>query len=90
MGEELFTESPSDTASEPQIPKIIYAIVENKRGVLHRVSSMFRAKGFNISSISIGSTLDPELARMTIVPKGDQASLALRGRNADTRRFDLA
>ncbi len=56
---------------------IVYAIVENKRGVLHRVSTMFRAKGFNIMSIAIGGTIDPDLARMTIVPSGDEASLNL-------------
>jgi acetolactate synthase I/III small subunit len=56
---------------------IVYAIVENQRGVLHRVSSMFRAKGFNITSIAIGRTSHPELARMTIVPSGDDASLGL-------------
>jgi acetolactate synthase-1/3 small subunit len=57
--------------------QIVYAIVENQRGVLHRISGMFRAKGFNITSISIGETEDPELARMTIVPKGDETALQL-------------
>ena len=38
---------------------------------------MFRAKGFNITSISIGGTLSPDLARMTIIPKGDEQSLKL-------------
>ncbi len=57
--------------------QFVYAIVENKRGVLHRISSMFRAKGFNITSISIGTTFSPDLARMTIVPSGDQAVLEL-------------
>jgi len=56
---------------------IVYAIVENQKGVLHRVSSMFRAKGFNITSIAIGRTYHSELARMTIVPSGDDTSLAL-------------
>jgi acetolactate synthase-1/3 small subunit len=60
-----------------QSKRIVYAIVENKRGVLHRISSMFRAKGFNITSISIGTTFSPDLARMTIVPSGDQTALEL-------------
>ena len=38
---------------------------------------MFRAKGFNITSISIGETESPDLARMTIVPKGDEQALQL-------------
>ncbi|MDG7000204.1 MAG: acetolactate synthase small subunit [Nitrososphaerota archaeon] len=60
-----------------QTHEIVYAIVENQRGVLHRISGMFRAKGFNITSISIGETSSPDLARMTIIPKGDEASLQL-------------
>ncbi len=55
--------------------QMVYAIVENQRGVLHRISGMFRAKGFNITSISIGRTASPDLARMTIVPSGDEAAL---------------
>ena len=57
--------------------QMVYAIVENQRGVLHRISGMFRAKGFNITSISIGRTASPDLARMTIVPSGDEAALVL-------------
>jgi acetolactate synthase-1/3 small subunit len=57
--------------------QIVYAIVENQRGVLHRISGMFRAKGFNITSISIGETSSPDLARMTIIPKGDDQALQL-------------
>lgn len=60
-----------------QAHEIVYAIVENQRGVLHRISGMFRAKGFNITSISIGEADTPDLARMTIIPKGDEASLQL-------------
>ena len=76
---------PSHTSGEEVIhlpehkeaTQIVYAIVENQRGVLHRISGMFRAKGFNITSISIGETSSPDLARMTIVPKGDEEALRL-------------
>jgi acetolactate synthase I/III small subunit len=76
---------PSHTSGEEVIvserhrraTQIVYAIVENQRGVLHRISGMFRAKGFNITSISIGETSSPDLARMTIVPKGDDRALQL-------------
>ena len=64
-------------ARQKQSHEIVYAIVENQRGVLHRVSTMFRSKGFNIMSIAIGRTTSPDLARMTIVPSGDEVSLAL-------------
>jgi acetolactate synthase-1/3 small subunit len=64
-------------AKHREADKIVYAIVENQRGVLHRISGMFRAKGFNITSISIGGTASPDLARMTIVPSGDETALEL-------------
>ena len=64
-------------ARHKEADKIVYAIVENQRGVLHRISGMFRAKGFNITSISIGGTSSPDLARMTIVPSGDEVALEL-------------
>jgi acetolactate synthase I/III small subunit len=66
-----------ESEDRKQTHRIVYAIVENQRGVLHRISGMFRAKGFNITSISIGGTSSPDLARMTIVPKGDEDSLQL-------------
>jgi acetolactate synthase I/III small subunit len=65
------------TVERRQATQIVYAIVENQRGVLHRISGMFRAKGFNITSISIGETSSPDLARMTIIPKGDDQALQL-------------
>ncbi len=49
----------------------ISVLVENKFGVLARVASMFSAKGYNIDSLSVGTTLDPEISRMTIVVTGD-------------------
>ena len=79
------TDIPAHTSGEEVIAneerreanQIVYAIVENQRGVLHKISGMFRAKGFNITSISIGGTLSPDLARMTIAPKGNEESLRL-------------
>jgi len=51
---------------------IIAAIVEHKPGVLYSVSNMFRRRGFNIESISVGVAEQKELARMTITIKGDE------------------
>ena len=45
----------------------ISVLVENKFGVLARVASLFSAKGYNIDSLSVGETIDPEISRMTIV-----------------------
>ena len=50
---------------------IISVLVENKFGTLNRVANMFSARGFNLASISIGETEDPEFSRMTIVTHGD-------------------
>jgi len=41
-------------------------LVENKAGVLFQVSNMFRRRGFNIESISVGAVEDPQIARMTV------------------------
>lgn len=51
---------------------IIAAIVEHKPGVLYRVSNLFRRRGFNIESISVGPTEQKDLARMTITTSGDE------------------
>ncbi len=50
---------------------LISALVENRPGVLARISGMFAARGFNIASLAVGSTTDPEVSRMTIVCRGD-------------------
>jgi len=45
----------------------IQALVENKFGVLARISSLFSARGYNISSLAVGETEDPSASCMTIV-----------------------
>ena len=54
---------------------IISALVVNKPGVLAHVSSLFSARGFNIDSLAVGETEQPDLSRMTIVVAGDEAIL---------------
>ena len=54
---------------------IINALVENKPGVLAHVAGMFAARGFNIDSLVVGRTEDPQLSRMTIVVIGDDRVL---------------
>jgi acetolactate synthase-1/3 small subunit len=46
---------------------VLVALVENKPGVLTRVASLFRRRGFNIESLTVGHTDSPEISRMTIV-----------------------
>ena len=45
----------------------ISVLVENKFGVLARISGLFSARGFNITSLAVGETEDPSISRMTIV-----------------------
>jgi len=51
----------------------ISVLVENKFGVLARVSGLFSGRGYNIESLSVNSTHDPEVSKMTIVTSGDEA-----------------
>jgi acetolactate synthase-1/3 small subunit len=49
--------------------------VENKFGVLARIAGMFSGRGFNIDSLTVGPTLDPDISMMTIVVRGDDRTL---------------
>ena len=49
----------------------IAALVENKAGVLARISGLFARRGFNINSLAVGETNDPAVSRVTIVVDGD-------------------
>jgi len=49
----------------------ISVLVENHFGAFNRVATMFSGRGFNIHSISIGETEEPEISRMTLVTSGD-------------------
>jgi len=49
----------------------ISILVENKFGVLSRISGLFSGRGFNIESLSVAPTLDPTTSRMTIITRGD-------------------
>ena len=50
----------------------IVALVQDRPGVLNRVSSMFRRRGFNISSLAVGKSEQADLSRMTFVVEGDE------------------
>ncbi len=54
---------------------VISAIVQNEPGVLAHVAGMFAARGYNIDSLVVGRTEDPDLSRMTIVVIGDDQIL---------------
>ena len=50
----------------------IISLVQDKPGVLARVASLFRRRGFNIASLAVGHSEEPGLSRMTFVVDGDQ------------------
>ena len=50
--------------------QILAVLVNNRPGVLNRVASLFRRRGFNIESIAVGLSEQPDVSRMTIVVDG--------------------
>ena len=53
----------------------ISILVENTFGVLTRVAGMFSGRGYNIDSLNVAPTHDPNVSRMTIVTRGDDPTL---------------
>jgi acetolactate synthase-1/3 small subunit len=61
----------------------IVALVEDRPGVLTRIASMFRRRGFNIASLAVGKSEQPGLSRMTFVVEGDEDTV-----NQVTKQLD--
>ena len=51
--------------------KVFSVLVSNTAGVLNRVASLFSRRAYNINSLTVGETENPEYSRMTIVTSGD-------------------
>jgi acetolactate synthase-1/3 small subunit len=54
---------------------VLSAIVQNVPGVLAHVAGMLASRGYNIDSLAVGETEDPQLSRMTFVVVGDDSVL---------------
>jgi acetolactate synthase-1/3 small subunit len=54
---------------------ILSLLVENKPGILFKITHLFRSKNFNIDSISVGVTQNPEFSKMTITTIGDEKQI---------------
>ena len=54
---------------------ILSILVENKPGILFKVTHLFRSRNFNIDSISVGVTENPDYSRMTITTYGDEKQI---------------
>ncbi len=51
----------------------ISVLLQNKPGVLSRVTGLFSGRGFNIESLSVAQTMDNEISCLTLVTRGDNA-----------------
>ncbi|WP_294451910.1 acetolactate synthase small subunit [uncultured Gemmiger sp.] len=56
--------------------RVISILVDNQRGVLARVSSLFNRRGFNIDSLTVSTTNDPSISRITVTTHGDENSIS--------------
>lgn len=55
--------------------RTISVLVENKFGVLARIASLFSARGYNIASLAVSETLDPDISYMTIVVEAEDEKI---------------
>jgi len=54
---------------------VMCVLVENRPGVLAHISGLFSSRGYNIDSLAVGRTENPNISRMTIVVDGDEVIL---------------
>lgn len=54
---------------------ILSLLVENRFGVLHKVTGLFGRRGYNIKALSVGETEDPAISRITVLTEGDELKL---------------
>ncbi len=55
--------------------KVLSLLVDNTSGVLSRVAGLFSRRGYNITSLTVGETANPDYSRMTVVAEGDEQIL---------------
>lgn len=58
-----------------RVKRILAVLVENHPGVLARVAGLIRRRAFNIDSLAVGVTDNPDISRITLVVDGDEAQL---------------
>ena len=79
----LASTTQSGRVSDAPETHTIIALVEDKPGVLTRVASMFRRRGFNIASLAVGRSERAGLSRMTFVVNGDLETIKQVTRQLD-------
>lgn len=55
--------------------RVLSVLVENESGVLTRIAGLFSRRGFNIESLTVGTTEDPAFSRMTITVNADNVAV---------------
>ncbi len=58
--------------NEKEQKHIFSLLVENQPGVLARIAGLFSARGYNIESLCVAPTVDPEISRVSLVTTGDE------------------
>src|SRR5207247_6257857 len=69
----IIEEQPS--AERSAMRHVLSALVQNQPGELAHISGMLASRGFNIDSLAVGETENPDLSRMTFVVHGDDSEL---------------
>ena len=64
----------ASAAQAPAAMHVLSALVENKAGVLSRVTGLISRRGFNIESLAVGPTEDPTMSRITVVLEADDVA----------------
>ena len=62
-------------SNRPITPHTLVALMQDHPGVLNRVASLFRQRGFNIESLTVSRTDVPDISRMTIVVDGNTTNV---------------
>lgn len=71
--------------------EVLSVLVDNHAGVLTRIASLFGRRGFNIDSLTVSATNNPDISRITIVVQGDEQEIEQiihqTGKLIETRRI---
>lgn len=54
---------------------LLSLLVDNEPGVLSRIAGLFSGRGYNIESLNVAATMDPDVSRITMVTKADQVAI---------------
>ncbi len=67
----MTTDNTNDTVQQRKC--VLSLLVQNQPGVLSHIAGMFAARAYNIDSLVVGRTEDPQFSRMVLVTSGDES-----------------